>query len=135
MPEKTRIASFYYTEEENTLFRNIAKSPRNTWREKIDELVPTMPGKNRDTIYQKVHFEAQKLGNVPDTKKSAISKKGAATKKVKKATVVKHSTSYPVLKSSKVHPMKGGSVKVSPTEIRFPYKGIRLENGEVIISI
>lgn len=138
MSEQKRGTAPRYSDEEIRLLHNIAKSDRSTWSEKIQALVPTMPGRSYIRLYQKIHSEAQKFGNMPDPKKSAATKKGhkvKLAKKYEKVGSVKNVNNAPVLKSSKVHPMKSGNVKVSQKEIRFPYKNIRIENGEVVISI
>lgn len=130
--ERTTLKK-YSTVEEATL-KVIARKPRGNWNDDIKQFVELNPGRTLPAVYAKVNDLAYTMGNIPENKK--ISRKGKHLLKYggyKQQTVVRKSA--PTKRASKINPLKGGDLLVSNKEIRFPYKSIRLENGEVVISI
>jgi hypothetical protein len=138
--EKTVLTK--YTDEEVKELTKIAKEDRSNWNPLIEEFCR----KSRRTyagVYYKLGTIALEVGNVAPTrsrrqkavregiKNSKIRNKGRRPKKKASGEVIKY-----VSKGSNMHPMKSSrTLAVTPNEIRFPYTRIRLEGGEVIISI
>lgn len=121
LPERKRQTAVRYSDTDEAELKSIAKKPRNNWKPYIDQFVALHPDREYTSVYAKVNSIAKRVGNLPPGN-------GGRSGKVKKNHYVK--------KGSKKHPMKNAPIlAVSEKELRFPFKSVRLENGEVIISI
>ncbi len=129
---KTQVA---YSAKEGAELMEIAKKDRATWKSYIESIASTS-SRTYPALWAKVNELSYTVGNGPLKSKS---KKGKELSKVgyktKNLPVVTKTKTLQVQRSSKIHPIKGGQMLVSTKEIRFPFKSIRLEAGEVIISI
>lgn len=127
---KTQVS---YTPEEERVLLEIANKPRNEWRPYLDKFMASTD-RTYPAVWAKVNDLSYTVGNGP---KGAKSKRGKSLAKsgYKAKNLPMVTKNPPVRRSSKIHPMKGGEMLVSTKEIRFPFRSIRLEAGEVIISI
>lgn len=114
-PHAHRPSPRPYSSDEVRTLKNISRRPKEHWRPALKQFVINYPERDYNSAYNKVYRIA---GGMEAPAKRAVKKKIANKPK-----------------SSQRHPMKRGELAVSQKELRFPYKSIRIENGEVVISI